>query len=81
MFPLDWGYHFLGKVVGNVNHPLHIKKVNTMAYHPQTNGLIKWLNGTLQTILAKYVSNQQHNWDQLLLYALMAYHTQPHEVR
>jgi hypothetical protein len=66
--------------VHEVNTTLQIKKLNMTAYHLQTDGLVEHFNRTLQTILAKYISKQQHNWDQLLPYTLSAYRTQPHEV-
>ena len=37
----DRGSHFLGCVVHEVDSALQIKKLNTTAYHPQTDGLVE----------------------------------------
>ena len=48
-------------------------KLNTTAYHPQTNGLTKRFNRTLTSMLAKKVEQSSRDWDQHLPYILFAY--------
>ena len=47
--------------------------MNTTAYHPQTDGLVKWFNRTLTAMLAKTVQRGGRDWDQHLPYVLFAY--------
>ena len=52
---------------------LGLKKVNTTAYHPQTDGLVEWFNHTLTDMLSKKVKKGGKDWDQQLSYVLFAY--------
>jgi hypothetical protein len=45
---------------------LGIHKVNTTAYHPQTDGLVEHFNWTLTAMLAKTVERGGRDWDQRL---------------
>ena len=49
-----------------------IKKINTSAYHPQTDGLVERFNRTLTDMLAKTVAPGVE-WDDRLTYVLFAY--------
>ena len=61
-----------------VLHVFHVKKLNTTAYHPQTNGLTERFNHTLCTMLTHYTNSSQTDWDEYLPYILLAYRTTPH---
>ena len=52
---------------------LGFHKVNTSAYHPQTDGLVERLNKTLTTMLAKTVNRGGKDWDQCLPFVLFVY--------
>lgn len=56
---------------------MNTQKVNTTAYHPQTDGLVERFNGTLAQTLSMYVSTDQKNWDHHLPQALFAYRVSP----
>jgi hypothetical protein len=75
----DRGKAFLAQVIKETNKVLRIHKVNTSAYHPQTDGLVEKLNGTLETMLSMYVAEDQKDWDEYLPYILFAYRSTPHE--
>ena len=51
------------------------KKLITTPYHPQCDGLVERLNGTLATSLTAYGKANQDNWDEFLPSFLMAYRT------
>ena len=42
----DHGPNFLSSIVKEVCHLVNTWKANTTAYHPQTDGLVEWSNGT-----------------------------------
>lgn len=51
----DRGAAFLSRLLKEICNLLGVKKINTMAYHPQTNGLTERFNRTLTDMLAKRV--------------------------
>ena len=52
---------------------LGFHKVNTSAYHPQTDGLVERYNRTLTGMLAKTVEQGARDWDERIPYVLFAY--------
>lgn len=52
----DRGSNFLSPLVTEVCRLLNTKKVNTTAYHPQTDGLVESFNNTLAEAISSYVS-------------------------
>ena len=59
----DRGSNFLSSLVSEVFKLLNTKKVNTTAYHPQTNGLVERFNNTLAEAISSFVSSNQQDWD------------------
>jgi len=74
----DRGQNFLSNLSTKVYELLKIKKVNTTAYHPQTDGLNERINKTACDMLSMYVSPTQQNWDEFLPYIQFAYNTSTH---
>ena len=58
---------------------LGLKKVNTTAYHPQTDGLVERFNRTLTDMLSKKVLRSGKDWDVQLPYVLFAYRASPQQ--
>ena len=58
---------------------LQIRRIRTTPYHPQTDGLIDGFNGTLKSMLRKFVADSQNDWDTYLPYVLFAYREVPQE--
>ena len=69
----DRGASFLSNLMKEVYNLLGLKKVNTTAYHPQTDGLVERFNRTLTNMLSKKVKKGGKDWDQQLPYVLFAY--------
>jgi len=69
----DQGKEFLAQVVQETCRYTRTHKIQTAAYHPQTNGLVEKFNGTLTEMLAAYVEENQTDWDDLLPMALFGY--------
>ena len=71
----DRGASFLSKLTLEICQLMGTKKVNTTAYHPQTDGLVERFNQTLTNMLAKTVEKNGTNWDVQLPYVLFVYRT------
>ena len=69
----DRGASFLSKLLAEICLLMGIKKVNTTAYHPQTDGLVERFNRTLLDMLSKTVQSGRQDWDVRLPYVLFAY--------
>ena len=69
----DRGTIFLSTLVLEVCKYLTIRKVNTTAYHPQTDGLVERFNDTLCKMLSIYSNSNQSDWDQNIPIVLFAY--------
>lgn len=59
----DRGSNFLSSLVKEVCRLLNTRKVNTTAYHPQTDGLVERFNNTLAEAISSFVSSNQQDWD------------------
>ena len=59
---LDRGPNILSGLIQEVCELLGMHKVNTMAYHPQCDGLVENFNKTLQTMLAKHAKEFGPIW-------------------
>ena len=69
----DSGSAFLSHLMQEVCQLLGIHRVNTTAYHPQTDGLVKRFNRTLIDMLAKRLERNGRDWDTQIPYVLFAY--------
>ena len=74
----DKGLNFTSKLVQAVNEVFGILKLNTSAYHPQTDGMVERFNRTLLDMLAAYTNSGQTDWDIHLPSVLFAYRTAKH---
>jgi hypothetical protein len=55
-----------------------IKKLTTSPYHQQTNGQCERFNRTMSGMLAKYVKDNQANWDKYLPTCVLEYNCSKH---
>jgi transposase InsO family protein len=69
----DRGKAFLSGLVKEVERLLGFHKVNTSAYHSQTDGLVERFNCTLTSMLTKTVERGGKDWDQYLTFVLFSY--------
>src|SRR3989442_12125116 len=58
---------------------LGIDKLRTTAYKPSTNGAVERFHRTLNSMLAKVVSENQKDWDAQLPSVMAAYRASPHD--
>ena len=74
------GQNFLSNFLKEICRLVNTEKVFMTSYHPQTDGLVERLNGTLVQSLSKYISSDQKHWDEHLPSVLLAYRVSPSEV-
>ena len=75
----DNGPQFSSELYVQVCKMLNIKISHSSIYHPQSNGMVERLNGTLKTMLRKVVTEGLDNWDTVLQSVLFAYREVPNE--
>ena len=75
----DRGSNLLSGLMQDVCRLTGMKKVNSTASHPQTDGLVENMNKTLRAMLAKHGRQFGPNWDLHLQQLLFAYRSKPHE--
>ena len=74
----DRGANLLSDLMQEVCALTGMKKVNTTASHPQTDGLVENFNRTLRAMIAKHGRTMGSNWNVYLQQLLFAYRTKPH---
>ena len=75
----DRGPNLLSELIQDICEIVGTKKINTTAYHPQTDGLVENFNKTLRAMIAKHAHKFGPEWDVYLQHLLFAYRTKPHE--
>ena len=75
----DQGTNFCSDIFKRLCTLLKIERVQTTAYHPQSNGALERAHATLINYLRCYVNSKQE-WDQLLPFACFSYNTSPHSI-
>lgn len=75
----DQGRNFESNVFREVMRLFAIDKTRTTPLHPQSDGMVERFNRTILNYLAKFVDDNQKNWDLCLPLLLMSYRTAVHE--
>lgn len=73
----DQGSNFKSQLHTELYRHLHIHPICASPYHPQTDGLVEWFNGTLKSMLRKVATEEGKDWDRLISYLLFAYREVP----
>jgi hypothetical protein len=68
----------MSELFTQVTRVLKIKKLNSAAYHPQTNGALERSHGTLKDYLRCMATTD--NWNESLPMYIFAYNTTPHTI-
>lgn len=74
----DQGSNFVGEILQEVCKLLHIDKIQTTAYHPQSNGILERSHQSLINQIKCFVDEDQRNWDEWIPYVMMTYRSTPH---
>ncbi len=73
----DQGSQFMGRVMGQLCKQLGIEKVRTSPYHPETNGAVERLHGTMKGIFGKSIDDGL-DWVGQLCFVLFVLRQMPH---
>ena len=58
----DWGANFMSSIIDEMCKLLGMRKLQTMPYHPQTNGLVERSHQTIMQIIGKLGEDKKANW-------------------
>src|SRR6185436_1510618 len=75
----DNGKEFDNIVLKEICRLLEVDKIRTPTYQARTNGGVERLHRTMNSMLAKVVSDNQRDWDQHLPHVMGAYRASRHE--
>uniref|UniRef100_A0AAQ4QC45 Integrase catalytic domain-containing protein n=1 Tax=Gasterosteus aculeatus aculeatus TaxID=481459 RepID=A0AAQ4QC45_GASAC len=62
----DQGTSFMTRTLRELYGLLGTKSIRTSVYHPQTDGLVEHMNKTLKSMIRKFISDDERNWDHWL---------------
>lgn len=74
----DQGKEFNNELFNEILKTFKVKKVNSSAYHPQTNSIVERFNKTLCTSFEMLVNSEQNDWDKHIKKILFTYRTRNH---
>lgn len=74
----DQGANFLSAIFKETCKLLKISKIQTTAYHPQSNGSLERTHRNLAEYLRNFVSKDNLNWDKWIAYAMFTYNISTH---
>ena len=74
----DQGSNFTSKLFKSICKIFGIEKVQTSAYHPQSNGALERYHAELKRYLRYFIDEDQSNWDEWVRLACFSYNTSVH---
>jgi len=75
---MDQGANFVSEVFRNTCKILKINKIQSTAFHPESQGSIEQSYHVLAEYLRHYVNEDQTNWDSWVPFATYVYDTTEH---
>lgn len=74
----DRGTNFVSKLFETLCKLLHVSKIQTTAYHPQSNGALERCHRTMKEYIRSFVCNQLNDWDEYISFFAFTYNTTIH---
>jgi len=75
----DKATNFTSGIIKEVCRLCNTTKIQTSAYHPQSDGLVERFYRTVTEMIAMYVSSNQRDWDTFIPFVIFAYRTSMNE--
>jgi len=76
---MDQGRNFESRVFRELSCALGTKKTRASVLHPQSDGQVERQHQTILNYLAKFISENQRDWDRWILMCLLEYRSSKHE--
>ncbi len=73
----DQGSQFCGRVMGQLCSWLGVEKVKTSPYHPESNGCVERMHGTMKSVLGKCL-DEGLDWVEQLNFVMFVLRQMPH---
>jgi len=67
----------MSEIFKNICKLLKINKIQTTAYHPESNGALERSHRTLAEYI-RHINKDQTDWDEWIPFAIFTYNTTPH---
>lgn len=74
----DRGSNFVSELMKQLLELFKVRKITTLAYKPQTNGVVERFNHSLVSMISHFVALDQVDWDSWIPYVLFAFRSAPH---
>jgi hypothetical protein len=74
----DQGSNFESNLMKELAELMDIEKTRTTPYHPESDGIVERLNGSIERMLRCYVDHNQRDWDTKLSLVMSAYRSSVH---
>ena len=74
----DQGTNFTSEIFHNLCKLFKIKKINSTAYHPQTNGALERSHQTFKDYLKHFINPNQTDWDKWIHLSTFSFNTTHH---
>jgi transposase InsO family protein len=75
----DQGSNFTSQLFKNMCRIFNVKKIQTTAYRPQSNGGLERFHRTLKEYLRNFIKSDQSDWDEQARIACFVYNTSKNE--
>ena len=69
----DWGANFMSSIIDEMCKLLGMRKLQTMLYHPQMNGLVEGSHQTIIQMIRKLGEDKKADWSGYLAERVHAY--------
>ena len=74
----DQGRNFTSNLLRSICDQLNIRKIQTSAYHPQSNARVERANSMIAQILSHIVDSSTRDWDEMLPFVLLSLRSKIH---
>ena len=74
----DQGSQFMSDIFRRLCILLKLNKLNSTAYHPESNGVLERTHKTIVEYLRCFCNPRGNNWDKWLPFPCFVYNTTPH---
>lgn len=71
----DRGSNFISDIIRETCKLFRVAKIETAAYHPESNGKVERVHRIYSDALSKYVNTNHNDWDEYFPYVQWAYRT------